>query len=287
MAVAGDTGYLAGGLLGVIEAEAIARLAKVSVTRNLCSVKSAPKGDTISWIMYNDSTHVIDSGDVTNTAEGTVTPTSKLQSVKKTATMDMYSVGTDLYDEARLSDAGSPESELGRILGNAVAAKIDNLLNANFDNFSTSVGTSTVAITVDNLFSALSEIEAYQHLSAVSGVLHRKQIWGTNGLMNDLVTSSQFGGSPTVQGDALVNGFTGKVAGIDLYNSNELTEASSAVKGGVFTRDAFGWGYVGQEIVVEKERQSDYIRDRYNAHFFAGTTEISDSAGVELWTKTS
>ncbi len=288
MAVVGDTNsaYLAGGLLGLIEAQAILQLDKVSVTRKLVSVKSAPKADTISWITYNDSTHVINDGDVANTAEGTVTPTSALTSTKRTAILDMYSVGTNLYDEAKLSSADNPEENIGIILGNAVAAKIDSLLNANFDNFLNSVGTSTVGLTVDNLFSALAVIETYQHLGEINGVFDRRQLWGTYGLMNDLVTSNQFGGSPPAQGQALVSGWAGKVAGVNLYNSNKLAAvANNAQKGAVFTRDALGWGFAGPEIVVEKQREAGYIRDLYVAHGFWGTVEILDSAGVEVYTR--
>jgi len=285
--VAGDTGYLAGGLLDVIQADAIAQLAKASVTKNLVTVKSAPRGDTISWSVFNDGSHVIDSSDVAATAEGTVTPTSKLGSTKAQATMAMYSVGTDLYDEAKLSNADNPEAMIGTIMGNAMAAKHDSLLNALFDGFSTSVGSSTVAVSVDNLFSALSEIEAYQHLSQIYAVLHRKQIWGSNGLMNDLVISNQFGGSPSVQDEGLRNGMVSKVAGLELYNSNEISETSSAIKAGVFTREALGFGYVGDIIAVEQERQATYIRDAFNVHSFCGVVELKDAAGVELHTKTS
>jgi len=284
MSVPGDTGYLAGGLLGVIETNAILQLDKVAVTRKLVSVKFAPRADTISWIMYNDSDHVINADDVVNTATGTITPTSKLQSVKKTATLAMHSVGTDLYDEAKLSNADDPESSIGIILGNAAAAKIDRMLNANFDNFSNAIGsTLTTGLTVDVLFNALSLIENYELLDEVSGVFDRRMLWGAYGLIKDLVTSNQFGGSPPAQGQALVSGWAGKIAGINLYNSNQLAAvdtATSSQKGGIFTRNAIGWGFAGNEIVVEKQRESKYIRDAYTVHGFWGTTEIHDGAGV-------
>lgn len=286
MAVAGDTGYLAN-TIAIIEADAILQMEKVGVIKPLVSVKSSPKGDTISWIVYNDSTHIMNAADVAATAEGTVTPTTKLQSAKRTATMDMYSIGTDLYDEAKLSNADDPASSIGRLLGNACAAKVDSLLAANFDNFSNSVGTSSVGLTVDNLFAALAIIESYDNMGEINGVFDRRQIWGALGLMNDLVTSNQFGGSPSVQQEGLANGFVSRVAGIGLYNSNQLAAAvSSAQKGGIFTREAIGWGYVGPELKVELKREADFIRDRYNASFFAGTCEIKDSCGVEVHTKT-
>jgi hypothetical protein len=287
MSVAGDTTYIAGGLIGIIEADAIAQLEKVSVTRNLCKVKTSPAAETISWIMYNDGSNVINADDVANVNPGTVTPTTLLNSVKKTATMTEYSVMTHLYDYTKKSTVDDPETEIGAIIGNAVAAKIDELLNANFDGFSSEVGTSTVAITVDDLFDALSNLEAYENDGIFAAVLHRKQIWGARGLFADLVTNNNLGGAPSLQQEGLVNGWVNKVAGMNLYNSNQLTETASAIKGGIFGRNAFGWGYVGSEIAIEFERQGSFRRDAYMNNFFAGTIEIQDSAGCEIWTLTS
>ena len=286
MSVAGDTGYLAN-TLALINAQALLQLDKVSVTRNLVSVKSAPKADTLSWIVYNDGSHIINAADVAATAEGTVTPTSKLSSAKKTATLDMYSVSTDLYDEAKFSNADNPEESIGIILGNAMAAAIDTLINANFANFTNTVGTSTVGVTVDNLFSALAYIEVYQHLGEIYGVFDRRQLWGTYGLMNDLITSNQFGGSPAIQSEGLMNGFVNKVAGINLYNSNTLAAAaSSAQKAGIFTREALGWAWSGpSEIRVSRDYEPRYLRDVWVASSHCGTCEIKDSAGVYVHTK--
>jgi len=286
MSVAGDTGYIKGGLLGIIEAQALLQLEKVAVIRPLVSVKSAPKADTISWNVYNDGTNVGDAADVLATAMGTVTPTTAIDSNKRTATLEMWSIGTDLYDEARLSNADDPESAIGIILGNAMAAKIDALLATNFENFSNSVGTSTVGLTVDNLFAALAVLNTYDQMDAISGVFDRRQLWGAYGLFNDLVINTQFGGSPAAQSEGLNRGFVSQLAGIDLYNSNQLeTAVTSAQKGGIFTREAIGWGFAGQEVRVEKMREADFIRDRFIASSFSGTKELKDSAGVEVHTK--
>jgi len=191
MSVANDSGYLAGGLIEVIAADAIVQMAKVGVTRNLVDVKSYPKADTATWSVYNDSTNQLTAADIAATAEGTVIPSTKLNSVKKTATLDMYSVMVPVYDEAILSSADDPVGPVGKLIGNSVAAKIDTLLNANFDNFSNSVGTSTVGFTVDNVLEALAKLELYEGGGELSGAFHATQLWGTYGLFNDILTSSQ------------------------------------------------------------------------------------------------
>ncbi len=187
-----------------------------------------------------------------------------------------------------MSNADDVAGSIGQILGNAAAAKIDTLLAANFDNFSNVVDTSSNAMTVDDLFSALAFLNVYAFDGAISGVFDRRMIWGTYGVFNDLVTSQTFGGSPDLQQEGLRAGWVSKIAGIDMYNSNQLAASiSSAQKAGIFTKEAIGWGVVGPELNVEIMRESDFIRDRYNVSFFAGTTELKDSAGVEMWARIS
>ena len=217
MSVAGDSAYLAGTLLPIVSADAIMQLAKAGVTRNLVTVKSAPRADTIAWGVYNDGTSTTTADDVAATAEGTVTPSNKLNSSKKTATLDMYSLLMPLYDEALLSSADDVVGNLGEILGNAMAAKIDSLLNANFDNFATSIGTSTIGMKIDDLFTALATIETYQHGSPLSLVAHAAQLWGTYGLYSDSSITTSMGGVSTVADAILQNGYTGKIAGINIY----------------------------------------------------------------------
>ena len=288
MAVAGDSGYLAGTLLPIVSADAIMQLYKVAVTRHLVTVKSAPRADTIAWGVYNDTaTKMVDSGDVTATAEGTVTPSTKLSSIKKTATLDMYSILLPVYDEAALSNADDVGSNVAEAMGNGIAAKIDHLLNANFANFASSVGTSSTGMKIDDLFAALAYLEGYQHGAPLNLVAHAAQLWGTYGLFNDSSISTSFGGTPQIADTILTNGFTAKIAGINIYNSNEIDEASSARKAGIFAKDAIGWGFAGEEIRVKMQEEPNYLRTNYVGSGFWGTCELRDLAGVLVTSTTS
>jgi len=165
----GDSGNFAGGLLEVIQSEALIKFSEANVTLPLITVKGEPKADSITFIAYNAGSNTLTSADVTATAEGTVTPSTALDTEKKTATLDMYSVMVPIYDEAMLSNADDVASNAGALVGNAMAAKLDALVNAEYSNFSNSVGTSTAALTVDDLFSALKNLK-----SNSAWVLHRQ-----------------------------------------------------------------------------------------------------------------
>tara|TARA_R110002012_G_scaffold263145_1_gene445686 strand:+ start:23990 stop:24847 length:858 start_codon:yes stop_codon:yes gene_type:complete len=283
---AGDTGNFAGGLLEVIESEAVIKFSEANVTMPLVTVKGEPKADQITFIAYNAGSNKLTSADVANTAEGTVTPSTQLDSEKKTATLDMYSAMVPIYDEAMRSNADDVASNVGALLGNAMAAKADALLNALMDGFSNTAGASDAALSVDNLFSALSSLKQNSALGQPSAVLDPRQIWGTYGVHNDLVTAAQFAGAG-VQDEGARTGFVSQIAGIGIHSSPEFTVASNAVKGGVFVPGALGMGYAGELIKTEVYREGSFLRDNIIGSGFWGVTEIIDGWGVEVHTKVS
>ena len=283
---AGASGDFAGGLLEVIESEAVIKFSEANVTMPLVTVKGEPKADQITFIAYNAGSDAITSGDVAATAEGTVTPSTALDTEKKTATLDMYSVMAPMYDEAKLSNADDIAANTGALIGNALSAKADALLNALFDGFSNTAGANDAALSVDNLFSALSLLKQNSAIGQPNAVLDPRQIWGTYGVHNDLVTAAQFAGAG-VQDEGARTGFVSQIAGISMHSSPEFTVASNAVKGGVFVPGALGMGYAGEMLRVEVYREGNYLRDNIIGSGFWGVTEIIDGWGVEIHTKVS
>lgn len=283
---AGDSGNFSGGLLEVIESEALIKFSEANVTVPLVTLKGEPKADQITFIAYNSGSNVLTSADVAATAEGTVTPSTQLDTEKKTATLDMYSVMVPMYDEAQLSNADNIASNVGELIGNALASKADALLNALFDGFSNAVGSSSAALSVDNLFDALSNLKQNSAMGQPHAVLDPRQIWGTYGVHNDLVTQAQFAGAG-IQDEGARSGFVSRIAGIDIHSSPEFTEASNAVKGGVFVSGALGMGYAGDMMRVEVYREGSYLRDNIIGSGFWGVTEIIDGYGVEVHTQVS
>ena len=283
---AGDSGNFAGGLLEVIESEALIKFSEANVTVPLVTLKGEPKADQITFIAYNSGSNTLTSGDVAATAEGTVTPSTQLDTEKKTATLDMYSVMVPMYDEAQLSNADNIASNVGELIGNALASKADSLLNALFDGFSNSVGASDAALSVDNLFDALSNLKQNSAMGQPHAVLDPRQIWGTYGVHNDLVTQAQFAGAG-IQDEGARSGFVSRIAGIDIHSSPEFTVSSNAVKGGVFVSGALGMGYAGDMMRVEVYREGSFLRDNIIGSGFWGVTEIIDGYGVEVHTKVS
>jgi hypothetical protein len=284
MATGDSANNFAGSLLEVIEAEAILKFSEASVSVPLVKQKSEPKADQITFVAYNAGTNQVTSEDVDATDEGTVTPSTALDSEKKTITLDMYSVMLPIYDEARLSNADDVYANAGALAGNAMAGKLDNLVNANMANFSNVVGGATETIDVDDLFQCLAHLKQNSAPGQPNAVLEPRQIWGTYGIHNDLITQAQFAGSG-VQDEGARNGFVSRIAGIAIHSSPEFTPivstgTVSSVKGGVFVEDAIGFGYAGEMMRVEEYREGSFLRSNIVVSSFCGSTEIIDGYGV-------
>jgi hypothetical protein len=290
MAAAGDTSYIAGALLAALVPDAIVAYSDAGVTSRLVEYAWRPKGDTISFTKWNMGTNKITSADVASHTEAADTTGSYLNSDKATITNAGYTVMVPLTEESLLSNDDSPETQIGRLITNAVRAKQDNLLNALFDAFTTNaINASTAALTVDHLYEAFGQIgNASDGDMPLYGVFYPSQLNGTYGLSNDLITSTSFLGSDTLNA-GLKSAVYGQVAGINLARSREFTPANSAIKAGIFRKDALGLGMVGysKEMPFKVTAQYDGPKAlwEYTAFMFGGVTEINDAYGCEIWTR--
>ena len=285
---AGDTGNFAGALQEII-ADAIVSFRKANVCMPLVTVESRPKADQITFPVWNRGSNVLTSSDVGTHSESDATAISatQLDSDKKTLTLDMYSVRVPVHDEAVYSNADDISGRVGALLGNALAAKVDLILATLFDGFGTSVADTTNGISIDDIFSALGTLNNSSAPAPFSMVHHPQAIWGTYGLSNDLVTSNQFGGSPSLQDDMLRSGFVGQVAGIDVYSSPEVPESGTTdAKGAIFSKEALGFGWAGSELFnVEVWRAGDRLKTDYIGSMFAAGGELVDAYGIEMYHK--
>ena len=280
---AGDTGNFAGSLQEVL-ADAMVHFSKANVCLPLVMQESRDKADTITFPVYNLGSNQVTSADVASHSEhdSTAITATQLDSEKKTITLDMYSIRVPVHDEAILSNANDVTGIAGELVGNAIAAKVDALIVANFGNFSNTSNDTTNGISVDDLFAALGTLQAEAAPAPYSMVHNPRAIYGTYGLSNDLVTSNQFGGSPSSQDDMLKTGFIGALAGMDIYSSPEISIASNNAIGAVFSKMAIGFGYAGDLMRMEVERDAVRLKTDYVGSIFCGSVELADTYGVEL-----
>ena len=151
-----DTGDLAGSLVEVLS-DAMVHFSKANVTLPLVMQESRDKADTITFPVYNLGSATVTSADVASHSEhdSNEIGATELDSVKKTITLDMFSIRVPIHDEAVLSNANDVTGIAGELVGNAIAAKVDSLIVANFDNFSNTSNDTSNGISVDDIFAGL------------------------------------------------------------------------------------------------------------------------------------
>jgi N4-gp56 family major capsid protein len=81
-----------------------------------------------------------------------------------------------LLTDLAANGSGNPAQELGVVLGNAIATKMDKDIIALFDGLSTSLGSTTTEMTIAYLFQAAATLRANKATGRMVGVFHPYQI---------------------------------------------------------------------------------------------------------------
>ena len=269
-----------------ILADAIIAFQESGVMVPLVTTATAPQGaGTVSFPYYTDpaSSNVgsgTDGSDYTSTTTRTI---SKAQ-----ATIAEYIVRSDVTDLAVQSSPQNLTSDVGNIIGHELALKADDLLVSLFSGFSQTESAAGTAMTLAHVFGASRQLHAAGSPMPFNMVLSPKSCWGPKGLLQLLINTnsgSQMADNPTSQ-EALANGFVGRVAGVDVYWSQEIDENVSSggdAANGVFSKGAMGIGFgSGGPITVEEQRDASARSTEYVGVLNAAAIEIKDTFGVYM-----
>lgn len=201
-----------------------------------------------------------------------------------------YVVRSDLSDLAVL---GAPYDLTGNVadnLGHAAALKIDDLLTDTFSGFSQTSGAAGTALSLDLFFDAARQLHGAGAPMPFSYVGNSKQIWGAKGIQGLLIATSTgtFADNP-VSTEMLANGYVGKLGGVDIYFSQEITEdGNDDCPAGMFSKNALGFGISSAGLInVETQRDASYQHTEYIVSLKCGVIEVQDTFGVYMITDVS
>jgi len=176
--------------------------------------------------------------------------------------------------------AGNPAAELGTVLGNSIATKIDTDLIALFDGLSTSLGATTTELTAAYLFQAAATLRANKASGRLVGVFHPYQTYALKANLTNTFANPNGG---DLQNEAMRNGYVGTIAGIDIYESANITvDGSGDAKGAVFAPEAFAIA-MKRDFNIETQRDASLRAWELNATAVYGVGELDDSYGVEMY----
>jgi N4-gp56 family major capsid protein len=175
--------------------------------------------------------------------------------------------------------AGNPAEELGTVLGNAIATKMDTDLIALFDGFSGSIGTAGAEITVADLFKAAATLRANKVTGVINAVVHPYQAYQLKANLTNTFANPNGG---DLQNEAMRNGYVGTIAGINVYESaNVSIDGNDDAKGAVFAPEALAIA-MKRDFQIEPQRDASNRAFELNATAIYGVGELDDSFGVEV-----
>lgn len=185
-----------------------------------------------------------------------------------------------LLTDLAANGSGNPAQELGVVLGNAIATKMDKDIIALFDGFSTSLGSTTTEMTIAYLFQAAATLRANKVTGRLAGVFHPYQIYPVKSALTNTFANPAGG---DLQNEAMRTGYVGTIAGIDIYESANLTiDGSGDTKGAVFAPQAIALA-MKKDFTIEPQRDASNRAWELNATATYGVGELDDSFGVEMY----
>ena len=275
--MAGSTTTTLNDLLPSIIQEAQFVFSERSIMRGLVkNYTLAPgQGKTVNVPIYpiQTATALTEGNEVTNTAVSTD---------QAVLTVAPVAIRTMLTDLARTSASSNVVADLGRLFGEAVARKIDSDLCALFSgSFTNAVGNATTAISAASIFQAVAKLKSQGvPTDGLACVLHPAIAYDLKANLTNTFANPAAG---DVQNEAMRMGYVGMLAGVPIYETSNIanTGTTGDYYGGLFHRDAFGMGMIG-DIAIETQRRASYLSDDIICSASYGVGTLYELYNVQL-----
>ena len=282
--MANETKLASGGvddLIASIVAEAQFVAAERSVMRNLVKNFTIPQnnGGMVLQVPIYSTPAAADVAEATDLSNTAVT-TSKVD-----ITLKEVGVMTTVTDLALNYSKANVISDMGRLFGEAIAKKIDTDLTALFSGFSTyalgsAVDTQT-ELTAAHLFAAQAKLRGAGVPGTLVGVFNPKSLYNMKKTMTSTFIPQ---GATGVVNDAMREGYIGRIAGIDIYEtSNVEQDSATSCVNGVFARDGLAIA-IGSDLKIATQRDESIRGTEVVATAVYGVSELHDSYGVQVVT---
>ena len=213
----------------------------------------------------------ISASDLTDGTD--ISSATSFNTTSKTITAAERGVLVSLTDLAKESASEDVAAAIGR--------QIDTELAALFDGFSGSVGSANDELTIDDLFKAAATLRNNQAPGPYVCVLHPFQAFQIKKLL------AGNGNTPMnnhdLANEALREGFVGRIAGMDIFESTVITggDSAGAFTGAAMSQDALGY-MVKRAMRVEEQRDASLRATEIVGSMAYGVSEIFDGYGVKI-----
>jgi N4-gp56 family major capsid protein len=225
----------------------------------------------------------VTAGDLT---EGTAPSAADTNTTSVDLTLGEIGTYFQITDMLRDSAERDVIADLGAQAGRAIAEKMDSGVFDLFNSFTNSVGTEDGAITVDNIFEAVSTLRENKVVGPLAAVVSprqalqlKKELAGTSGAN---LTASELGNS------VLRGYYIGSLAGCAIYESSLIkrdldtdTDLELNAVGAVFAPSAMAHAMRGG-IAMETQRQAAARATDVMMSAVVGQAIMQDGHGVKI-----
>lgn len=262
-------------LISPIVQEAMFVASETSIMPGLVKTFTVPAnaGKVLQVPLYSTQTIASDAGENSDLAN------TEVSTGVANITLTEAGIMTTLTDMARNHSVSNVVADLGKLFGEAIAKRHDRALTGLFSSFTTSIGAQPDEIEVKDLFEAYATLKANAVPGPYFGVFNPKAIYNVKKTLTNTFVNPN---PANVVNQAMTEGYIGRIAGIDIFESSNVVEDSAtSVTNAVFSRDALGLA-VAQNINIETQRDASLRADEIVATAVYGVGEIHDTYGVEL-----
>ena len=284
-----NTSTAAGGL-GRTIGDAVIAFNHVNVMFPLVTVQQAAMGS--NHVNFSDWTKLT-SSNVTEATQATTTTAVAITTAARTATISEHVIASTVSDLVLMGSGDDIKGQAGTVLGNAVAAKLDDDLVELGKAFSQTECGAGTELALSHIFGSMRQLKAASAPMPYNLVLSPKQVWGAKGLISllhdDAVTGSNAKPMSLMgsKGDeAFQVGFVGSIAGFNVYWSDQIDENVSSggdAAGFAFSSGAIGLGVGAEGLFRVREERDEMLRAvNYVCTGFWGETEVKDAYGVYI-----
>ena len=204
------------------------------------------------------------------------------------ATITLAEIGSLFTVTDMLRDSASRDviADLGMSAGRAIAEKMDAGVFSLFNSFSSSVGTEDAAITVDNIFEAVSKLRQAKVVGPLYGVVSPRQALQ---LKKELATTGGANLTASEIGSSVLRGYyIGSLAGVQIFESALVkqdldTDADAELNavGAIFAPTALGHAIRGG-VNMETQRQAAKRATDVMVTAVCGQAILQNSHGVKI-----
>ena len=215
-------------------------------------------------------------------SEGTDLSNTAINPTEATITASEVGLMTTLTDLGRDSASRNVASDIGKLFGDALAKKVDVDLSALFASFSSDVGTAGTELTAELLFKAQATLRSLGIPAPYYGVFHPKAVFNLKKTLTNAGYSTSSSAISEIGNRALMDGYIGRIAGIDVFeNANLAIDASDDSVGAVFHPSSVGLA-MKADVKLESQRDASRRASEIVATMTYGTGIIKSNYGVAV-----